>query len=129
MTGAERLILALAVAIAITLGWTLVARGHDMQGHFKPHAYPTDGQMLSFLFGKRIGSGPDGPLINCCTYGGNGDCSEVRDDEIEPVDGGFIYYGHFVKTEDATLSPDGKLYVCQHKGKAPHCLFFTRPLS
>jgi hypothetical protein len=108
------------------------AGGHEMhQGqHKEHHAEPS----WSYLYGKHAQSGN---VINCCTYGGarvdapgHGDCREVHPLEIEEADGpngepGFRYRGFWFARKNTNASPDGKTYICQHAGSAPHCGFVT----
>jgi hypothetical protein len=101
------------------------ARSHDMQGHFSEKPYSTPDK---WLYGKRIGATPEmSGLINCCTFGGNGDCQEIHRSRVEDLgEDGAIFDGEHIAAKDLTLSPDGKLYLCKHPGRPAHCAFITK---
>jgi hypothetical protein len=124
----------LAIVGIVWSAWP--ACGHEMpQGHHRSHH---SGPQYSYLIGRAIQDGlaynsaKKGEMLNCCTLGGNGDCRELSPFEIEEADApdgrpGYrlLSDGEWIAREDATASPDGKMYRCKHEGKPSHCLFIT----
>lgn len=96
------------------------ANGHETMG--------TWGLGGGYLFGQRIGSDVDYP-INCCLYGGHGDCQLVEENDVKVVDGGYLLSdGEFIAHYDTNVSPLGQdgeyhYYRCRHAGALSHCFF------
>jgi hypothetical protein len=113
--------LALASAVLV-LVWSTGALAHETMGHFEPHAYGP-GQ---YLYGRKIGD-PKHETINCCTFGGNGDCHLYPISAAEEIDEGWrLGDGEVIRHEDVSVSPDGHFYRCRHAGKPSHCLFVPK---
>jgi hypothetical protein len=80
-----------------------------------------------FLYGFNRLTKSDG--INCCKYGGTGDCQEYPADKVKIVDGGYLLDdGEFIAQHDTSVSPldaDGeyRYYRCRHPDTLTHCFF------
>jgi hypothetical protein len=96
---------------------------YKAQGEFKPgQVDPRE----TFLYG--INRDPDswqkGKVVNCCKYGGNGDCVLEPVDHVEIVPGGYRVEGEFIPESETTASPDDNYYRCKHSwSPASHCFF------
>jgi hypothetical protein len=118
-----------AVVVAAVLLAATPAKAHEPhQGHFSA---ATTGL---FLHGKALKDGygvKKGEVHNCCLYGGAGDCREVPCPRVEEgpdgIEGLRLSNGVWIPRADASLSPDGRCYICQHSEKPPHCAFYTEP--
>jgi hypothetical protein len=64
-----------------------------------------------------------GDSVNCCKYGGDGDCQLMPVENVKIVPGGYEVAGEFISEEETTASPDDSFYRCQHAGKPSHCFF------
>jgi hypothetical protein len=117
--------------------WPLYARGHETMGH------RTQSGVAEYLYGKQIQDTTDGK-VNCCKYrgdgvegnDGDGDCRELKEEDVKIVPNGFVWEGEFIPFSRSTISPpnaDGeyKFYACRHApnigwGPNPrtHCFFY-----
>ena len=135
------LILAVAIPLALVLLWFgFVARAMAHEGHTitnSQYVVPQGDNVVQQKEQGRFSSSGDylfgiqrdrtseryGQTVNCCQYGGDGDCQIMRVEGVKIVPGGYEVDGEFIAEAETTASPDDNYYRCQHAGKPSHCFF------
>lgn len=109
----------LIALLGTLIAFLLPASGHDMKamGVMEPWGN------FAWLHGMNRDD-PNLNVINCCKYGGGGDCFLYPEENVSIVPGGYqTQDGEFIPEREATVSPDEHYYRCQHPGKKSHCFF------
>lgn len=113
---------------------TTLAEAHD--GHKVTNAqyglqnpdYKQQGRFgvsQEYLYGvdRNRNSGTYMQTVNCCKYGGDGDCQMIKLENVKVVAGGYEWQGEFIPESETTASPDDNFYGCKHPGATSHCFF------
>jgi hypothetical protein len=109
----------LVALVGTLIALLLPASGHEM----KPMGTMEPWGNFAFLHGMNR-EDPALTVVNCCKYGGDGDCFLYPEENVSIVPGGYqTKDGEFIPEREATVSPDEHYYRCQHAGKKSHCFF------